>query len=313
MMLPIAGKKARLNRRKVSDTIAGWFFLFPLLMVFLVFVGWPLVKTVFYLGFTKYSMMSDPKWIGLKNYIKLFTQDPNTQSMWAATIRIPLMLIPLHVLFSLPMAYVVHSCRSRLVRSLTRTIVYLPVLVTTSAVAIAWNFIFATESGPLNWVLTQVGLVGAEGKIAWLMDRRYAMWAIVIFSAWKFIGQYFLYYYVGMQNIPESYFEAARIDGANTFQMFRKITVPLITPTMFFVLIIVMTGAIQAFDEPYFITGGGPGYYTTNAALYIYRKAFKSYDMGYAAAISTILFLIVFVLTLIQLKMQKKWVNYDYE
>lgn len=196
---------------------------------------------------------------------------------------------------------------------MTRTVVYLPVLVTTSAVAIAWNFIFATESGPLNWVLTQVGLVGAEGKIAWLMDRRYAMWAIVIFSAWKFIGQYFLYYYVGMQNIPESYYEAARIDGANTFQMFRKITVPLITPTMFFVLIIVMTGAIQAFDEPYFITGGGPGYYTTNAALYIYRKAFKSYDMGYAAAISTILFLIVFVLTLIQLKMQKKWVNYDYE
>lgn len=313
MMLPIAGKTARLNRRKVSDTIAGWLFLFPLLMVFLVFVGWPLVKTVFYLGFTKYSMMSDPKWIGLKNYIKLFTQDPNAKSMWAATIRIPLMLIPLHVLFSLPMAYVVHNCRSRFVRSLTRTVVYLPVLVTTSAVAIAWNFIFATESGPLNWVLTQVGLVGAEGKIAWLMDRRYAMWAIVIFSAWKFIGQYFLYYYVGMQNIPESYYEAARIDGANTFQMFRKITVPLITPTMFFVLIIVMTGAIQAFDEPYFITGGGPGYYTTNAALYIYRKAFKSYDMGYAAAISTILFLIVFVLTLIQLKMQKKWVNYDYE
>lgn len=102
MMLPIAGKTARLNRRKVSDTIAGWLFLFPLLMVFLVFVGWPLVKTVFYLGFTKYSMMSDPKWIGLKNYIKLFTQDPNAKSMWAATIRIPLMLIPLHVLFRCP-------------------------------------------------------------------------------------------------------------------------------------------------------------------------------------------------------------------
>ncbi len=306
-------QKRRCGRKQLSDTLAGWLFLLPILIVFFVFVGWPLLKTVFYLSFTKYSMMTDPQWIGLKNFQKLFFLDPNAANMWAATVRIPLMLLPLHVILSLLIAYLVFSCKSRIVRSITRTTLYLPVLVTTSAVAIAWKFIFATENGPLNWLLVQCGLIDNAAKIPWLVDQNYAMLSIVIFSAWKFIGQYFLYYYVGMQNIPESYYEAARIDGANTFQMFRKITVPLITPTMFFVLIIVMTGAMQAFDEPFFITDGGPGYYTTNAALYIYRKAFKSYDMGYAAAISTILFIAVFVLTLIQLRLQKKWVNYDYE
>lgn len=312
-MMQVSVPKKRLNRRRLSNTLTGWMFLLPMLIVFIAFIGWPLIKTLFYLSFTKYGLMSNPEWVGLKNFYKLFFVDPNAKSMWMASIRIPLMLIPLHVLLSLLVAWLVFSCRNRIIRSLTRTMLYLPVMITTSAVAIAWNFIFATENGPLNWLLTECGLVDASSKIPWLVSERYAMWAIVIFSAWKFMGQYFLYYYVGMQNIPESYYEAARIDGANSFQMFRKITLPLITPTMFFVLIIVMTGAMQAFDEPYFITSGGPGYFTTNATLYIYRKAFKSYDMGYAAAISSVLFIVVFVLTLIQLKLQNKWVNYNYD
>ena len=282
-----------------------------MLLLFFVFVGFPIIKTVFYLGFTKYSMIGEAQWIGLANYRRLFCEDPNAQAVLLASLRIPLMLIPVHVVLSLPLAWMVYSCRSRIVRSVARTTLYFPTLVTTGAIAVAWNFIFSTDNGPLNYVLLRLGVINA--KIPWLVKADCGMWAIVIFSAWKFIGLYFLYYYVGMQNIPESFYEAARIDGANAWQQFCRITLPLLTPTISFVLIIVTTGALQAFDEPFFITSGGPGYYTTNATLYIYRKAFKSYEMGYSAAISTILFFVVFVLTALQQSLQKRWVVYDYE
>lgn len=299
------------NQHVLSDQIAGWLFVLPMLILFVFFFGWPIIKTVFYLGFTKYGMIGEPQWIGLENYRKLFLVDPNAKSVLLASIRIPLMLIPVHVVLSLPLAWLVYSCRNKLTRSIARTTLYVPTLVTTGAVAVAWNFIFSTDNGPLNYVLQHLGLT--ETKIPWLVKSEYAMWAIVIFSTWKFIGLYFLYYYVGMQNIPQSYYEAAKIDGANAWQQFRRITLPLLSPTISFVLIIVMTGALQAFDEPYFITSGGPGYFTTNATLYIYRKAFKSYEMGYSAAISTILFIAVFVLTAVQQWLQKRWVVYDYE
>ena len=165
----------------------------------------------------------------------------------------------------------------------------------------------------INWLLQQVGILGPDQNVRWLISTETAMWAIVIFSAWKFIGQHFLYYFVVLQNIPDTYYEAAKIDGANSLQMFWKVTLPLITPTIFFILMVSLTGTMQAFDEPFFVTNGGPGYYTTNAALYIYRKAFQAYDMGYASAVAAILFIIVFLLTLLQLWSQKKWVVYDYE
>lgn len=165
----------------------------------------------------------------------------------------------------------------------------------------------------IYWLLQQVGILGPDQNVRWLISTETAMWAIVIFSAWKFIGQHFLYYFVGLQNIPDTYYEAAKIDGANSLQMFWKVTLPLITPTIFFILMVSLTGTMQAFDEPFFVTNGGPGYYTTNAALYIYRKAFQAYDMGYASAVAAILFIIVFLLTLLQLWSQKKWVVYDYE
>ena len=116
-----------------------------------------------------------------------------------------------------------------------------------------------------------------------------------------------------VNSLPKELDEAAKIDGANSLQMFWKVTLPLITPTIFFILMVSLTGTMQAFDEPFFVTSGGPGYYTTNAALYIYRKAFQAYDMGYASAVAAILFIIVFLLTLLQLWSQKKWVVYDYE
>ena len=306
-------EKTTLSRAKVKDNLWAWFFVLPLLAVFLIFVGIPVFKTVFYYGFTDYSLLKDPEWVGLANYKRMFTSDPNMKSVWSATFRIPLYLIPIHVVWSLIMAYVVYSCRFRLAKFTARVLIYFPVLATTSAVAIAWTYMFNESNGVINWLLQQVGILEQGENIRWLIDSSSSMWAIVIFSAWKFIGQYFLYYFVALQNIPRTYYEAAKLDGASELQCFFRVTLPLITPTVFFVLMISLVGSLQAFDEPYFITDGGPGYYTTNAALYLYRKAFQSYDMGYAAAIASVLFVIVLIFTLIQLWSQKKWVVYDYD
>ena len=192
------------------DHLSGWLFVLPLLVVFLVFISIPVFRTVFYLGFTDYNLMKDPAWVGLSNYEKLFTSDPNAADMWGATFRIPLYLIPLHVGLSLLIAFLVHSCRLKAVQYATRTLIYFPVLATTASVAIAWNYMFNENRGVINWLLQQVGILGPDQNVRWLISTETAMWAIVIFSAWKFIGQHFLYYFVGLQNIPDTYYEAAK-------------------------------------------------------------------------------------------------------
>ncbi|WP_300552612.1 sugar ABC transporter permease, partial [Desulfovibrio sp.] len=155
------------DRHTLSEQLSGWLFVLPMLGLFVFFFGWPIIKTVCYLGLTKYGMIGEPQWIGLANYQKLFFQDPNAKSVLFASIRIPLMLIPIHVVLSLPLAWLVFSCRNRLARSVARTTLYVPTLVTTGAVAVAWNFIFSTDNGPLNYVLQQLGLIGT--KIPWLI------------------------------------------------------------------------------------------------------------------------------------------------
>ncbi|MGB9622200.1 MAG: carbohydrate ABC transporter permease [Brevinematia bacterium] len=137
--------------------------------------------------------------------------------------------------------------------------------------------------------------------------------AVAIFSIWKFVGNNFLYYLIGLQNIPTSCYEAALIDGATPLQIFRYIILPLLTPTIFFVSTILLIGTMQIFDEPYLITKGGPGDSSRTIALYIYEKAFRYYDMGYGSAIASILFILLLILTILQFVMQKKWVIYEYE
>ncbi len=143
----------RPSKNRMRDHLSGWLFVLPLLVVFLVFIGIPVFRTVFYLGFTDYNLMKDPAWVGLSNYEKLFTSDPNAADMWGATFRIPLYLIPLHVGLSLLIAFLVHSCRLKAVQYATRTLIYFPVLATTASVAIAWNYMFNENRGVINWLL----------------------------------------------------------------------------------------------------------------------------------------------------------------
>ena len=173
------------------------------------------------------------------------------------------------------------------------------------ALLLAFNYDF----GVFNWLLSQLGISGVK----WLTSSSGVIVAICLFSLWKFVGTPFLYYLIGLQGIPDGYYEAAQIDGANKIQTFFHITLPMLTPTLFFVITITTINTFQIFDEPYIITNGGPGNASRTLALHVYEKAFKAYEMGYASSVSVVLFIIVLVITIILYSTQNKWVTYDVE
>ncbi len=310
-MIAIMRNNKTLSKTKsMQNSISGWLFVAPLLLFFIVFTGLPVIVTLFYLCFTKYNIMTDPSWVGLQNF-KYMMQDSSIPQIAWNVIRLPLYLVPSHVIFSLLMAYGVYRIRNSFFKGLCRTLIYFPAITTTASVAIAWGYLFNKDLGVINWALKSLGLI-TDG-IPWTTSSKYAMPAIVIFSIWKFTGLHFIYYLIGFENIPGGYYEAARIDGAGEFKIFTRITLPLLTPSIFYVFLTTLIGTMQAFDEPFFVTGGGPGDNTRTVALFIYEKAFQSYDMGYASAVAALLFIVIFVMTAIQMRVQNKWVVYDYE
>jgi multiple sugar transport system permease protein len=295
------------HRRKRMDTLSGYLFLMPALAVFILFLGGPVLATLI-LSMTKYNALISPQYIGAGNFIKLFT----TQKTWIIfgnTFKYVAVLVPLHVILSLILASLVNAEKIPGLRYVFRTCIYFPSILTTSAVAIAWAFLLHKDYGVINWLLSHLGVP----SIPWLVSTRWSVPAISLFSIWKWVGISFLYYLIGLQNIPASYKEAAAIDGASALQVFFHVTLPLLSPTIFFVTITQFAGCFQIFEEPYLITQGGPGNSSRTISLFIYETAFQSYNMGYASAIAFCLFVIIFIITFIQFRLQNRWVTYDYE
>lgn len=304
----MASLKNIVKSPKHREAFAAYGFLAPAIIVFVLFLGGPVVATIIF-SFTKYNALIAPQFIGFDNFKTLFTYK-NTWTIFLNTFKYVVVLVPLHVIFSLFLAAMVHKETCSGLRYLYRTAIYFPSILTTSAVAIAWGFLLNKDYGALNWVLSTVFHVE---KIPWLVSSAWSVPAISLFSIWKFVGSSFLYYLIGLQNIPASYQEAASIDGANSLQIFTRITIPLLSPTIFFVTITNFVGCFQIFEEPYLITDGGPGISSKTISLFIYETAFESNNMGYASAIAFILFLIIFLITIVQFSLQNKWVVYDYE
>lgn len=287
--------------------IEDYLFVAPALIMFTVFFIVPIIIT-FILPFFKYNMIQPPEFIGFHNFIKLFNSQKQL-STFTNTFKFMLILVPMHCVLGLILAYGVQRINNSRLRNLYRGAIYFPSIVTTASVAIAFTYMFSTDSGFINYYLRQLGFE----NVRWLTDGTMAYVTLSIFSFWKFIGTTFLYYFIGLNNIPTTYYEAATIDGASSFQVFRKITVPLLSPTIFFVMVTTTIGVFQIFDEPYFITNGGPGRSTTTVSLEIYRVAFQQLNYGKGATLSLILFLMILLVTVLQFVLQKKWVVYDYE
>ena len=297
----------RLYSKKKSDAVSGYLFLLPALLAFLLFIGAPMVITIV-LSFFDYNMLQGSEWINFDNYIEFFKNPTSWQIIWN-TFKLTLILVALHIVIALLLAFVIYKEKRGPVKYVYRTAVYLPSILTTASVAIAWYYMFNYDLGVFNWLLSQLGISGVK----WLTSSSGVIVAICLFSLWKFVGTPFLYYLIGLQGIPAGYYEAAQIDGANKIQTFFHITLPMLTPTLFFVITITTINTFQIFDEPYIITNGGPGNASRTLALHVYEKAFKAYEMGYASSVSVVLFIIVLVITIILYSTQNKWVTYDVE
>ncbi|MGB0661933.1 MAG: carbohydrate ABC transporter permease [Mangrovicoccus sp.] len=280
----------------------GLWYVSPYVIGLLLFTGFPFLAS-FYLSFTDYDLLNRPEWVGTKNYEKLFTRDRTFDKSLKVTLIYVFTTVPLKLAFALFIA-VVLNYRLKAI-NLFRTAYYVPSILGGSvAIAVLWRYIFA-DTGLVNMVLTSLG----GEPINWFGDPENALFTITLLRCWQF-GSAMVIFLAALQSVDKSLYEAAAIDGAGPWRIFRHITLPLITPVIFFNLIMQTVQAFQEFNGPYIITQGGPLKSTYLLPLYIYDKAFKSFDMGYASAIAWVLFLIIMVLTLIAFWSSKKWVYY---
>ncbi|AEE95364.1 carbohydrate ABC transporter permease [Mahella australiensis] len=285
-----------------SDGFWACLLLLPNLLGFIIFTLFPVIAALF-LSFTEYDMMSPVKWIGIQNYTELFN-DATFKQVLFNTLYYSIFTVPLGVIISLFLAIALDQ-KIALVK-FYRAVYFLPVISSMVAVAMVWQWIFNPEYGLLNYILSLFRIKGP----AWLSDPTWAMPAIIITNIWKGLGFNMLLFLAGLQGISNSYYEAADIEGASWWTKFIKITIPLLSPTTFFVLIMSFISSFQVFDSVFLMTGGGPGRSTSVLVHYLYQNAFQYFRMGYASALAYVLFLLVFLVTIVQFIFQKKWVVY---
>lgn len=302
-------KNKKTNRKKaIRDNISAYLFLSPTLIFYTVFTGIPLLMTIFVLSFSEFSLLKPIEFVGLANFKTLFS-DPDFQTVMLNTVKFVLIIAPVHIIGGLILALAVNAVKSKFCQGVYRILFYFPLVVTTSAIVIVWGYLYDYEFGVFNWILNSLGME----SINWLGDTKWSLLSIAIFSAWKFIGNAFLYYFIGLQNVPDTYIEAAKVDGASKWQSLIKVQLPMLTPTIFFVVVTTLINCFQMFDETYFLTKGGPGVSSQTVAMHIYRKGFQEYHFGYASTLGLVLFVIVLIITILMFKYQHKWVTYDTE
>ncbi|MBN1285737.1 MAG: sugar ABC transporter permease [Anaerolineae bacterium] len=298
---PLARLSSWLQSAKAERYI-GFVFVAPWVIAFLCFELIPTASAFIY-SLTDWSIVGGANFIGLANYQEMFTRDRLFVKSLENTLYYALLSVPLNVMAGFIIALMLNAK----VRGQTifRTLFYLPALIPSVAGAVVWIWILDTNNGVLNFFL---GLFGVE-KIRWLTSPAWSKPALVIMSLWT-IGSGMVIYLAGLQNVPQELYEAAEVDGASVLQKLLRITIPLMTPTIFFNLLMGIIGSFQVFNAAFIMTGGGPVNSTLFYMLHIYEQAFTHWRMGYASALSVVLFVLVLVLTTVVNRTSKRWVFY---
>lgn len=297
--------KQTLSKSERREERLGFLFISPWIIGFLVFAAFPILASLA-LSFMKWDIYRAPSWVGLDNFQRLFQDELFYKSM-KVTLTYSAYSIPLSIVLGLGLSLLLNLKIKGI--DFYRTLFYVPSVMTGVAISMVWMWILNDAYGLLNYMLSLVGINGPN----WLKDPDWILWSYIIMSLWG-IGGSAILYLGGLQNIPEHLYEAGKIDGANVFQRFFKITLPLLTPTLFFQLLMGIIGSFQVFTTAYIINGrggGGPENEGLFYMLYLYQKAFKTFDMGYASAMAWVGGLISLVLALIVYRTQNKWVYYE--
>ncbi len=283
--------------------VEGWLFIGPVILGIALFQLVPILVSA-YASLTKWDGLRSPEFVGLQNYEKMLTDDPFFRQTMRNTLYFVAGHIPLTIAIALGLALLCdHKMRGV---ALFRTAYFVPAVSNVVAVSVVWFWFFQPQDGVLNAMLSVIGIDGP----AWLSDIRWAMPAVIMVSVWQGVGYPMVILLAGLQGIPEIYYEAAKIDGATSGQRFRHITLPLLTPALFFVLVTQFISSFQVFGIIFVMTQGGPANATSVYIYYLYQNAFSFGRMGYASAMAWFLFAFIGLITFIQWKLQKRWVFY---
>jgi multiple sugar transport system permease protein len=291
------------NQQIATGRLEPYLYLLPVLIGIVLVTGGAVVAS-FGLGFTDWDLLGTPVWVGLRNFTSMF-DSPLFWQVLGNTFTYVLLFVPLSVALSLALAMLVN----RKLRGITvfRTFYFFPVVTSMVAVATVWSWLYNPEFGMINYLLRN--LFGVEGP-QWLLDSNWAMPAIALMSIWKGIGYNMMIFLAGLQSVPRGLHEAAIIDGASNARRFFSITLPMLSPTTFFVLVITLIGSFQIFEQTYMMTQGGPANSTLTLGYFIYQNAFQYFRMGYATAMAYLLFAVTLVVTIMQFRLQRRWVYY---
>ncbi|MFD1675557.1 carbohydrate ABC transporter permease [Alicyclobacillus fodiniaquatilis] len=303
--LPLEQKpKAKKSVQRRRETVTFYLLISPWIVGVLAFILGPMVRSL-YLSFTNDDLLSPPRWVGLLNY-KTMLHDPLFWQSLKVTFVYSIIAVPAGLVASLAIALLLNNAVVGM--RWFRTIFYLPSILPGIAVMILWVYIFNPNLGLLNSILSDFGIHGPQ----WIFSSRWALPSLIIMSLWT-AGGNMLIWLAGLKGVPEYLYEAASLDGAGTWAKFRHVTIPMITPTIFFNLIMGLIGALQTFSQGYVMTNGGPLNSTLFFNLFLFNNAFDNFRMGYASALAWVLFIIIMVFSLIVIRSSSAWVYYEGE
>lgn len=295
--------KFSLSSRARRENWTGWLMASPWIIGFLLFTLGPIVISVV-ISFMDWNLLAKPKYVGLYNYKKMLFQEPQVwKSVWLTTyysiVSVPLLLIS---------GFLLALMLNRKIKGLSfwRTVYYLPSIISGVAVSLLWEWVFSTDFGILNYLLHFIGV----NKINWLGSEHWVIPSLIMMSLWT-VGSSMVINLAGLQNIPTSLYEAAKVDGAGSFKQLLHITVPMMTPIIFLNLVTGLIHSFQTFTNAYVMTGGGPNKASMFYMLYLYINAFESFNMGYASSLAWMLFVYILFLTLIVFISGRYWVHYE--
>ncbi len=292
-----------LSRRERREALEFYLWISPWLLGFIVWQGWPFLQSL-YLAFTDFKLLNAPQFTGFDNLRRLARDDVFWKSLRVTTLYV-LGTVPIGNALALFVAMVLAQ-KLRAI-NLWRTVYFMPSVIGGVAVAVMWSFIFNPDFGLVNIVLSYFGIEGP----GWLTSERWALPAIVIMGWWTGIGTQMVIYLAGIKGIPNVYYEAAEIDGATAWHKFWNVTVPLLSPTIFFNTIVGIIAAFQIFDPAYVLTRGGPNDATRTYIFNVFEQAFKFTNMGYASLLAWVLFIVILILTIFVMRLSNRYVYYE--
>lgn len=303
LLARLLGTKSKFQTQRA---LWGYVFALPWIIGLLVFWIGPIL-TSFYFSFTSYEVIGAAKWLGLANYQRAFFEDDLFWASLGRTFTFALFYVPVAIVGALLLASMLNQNLKG--TNFYRTIFFMPHLIPAVALAVVWIFLLQPRLGPINYMLREIGISDPPD---WLAARDSALGSVIMINVWAAVGgNTMLIFLAGLQGVPQELYEAAEIDGAGSFRKFWNVTLPLLTPTIFFNLVLAVIGALKVFTTAWVATKGGPSYATWFFALHIYTEAFQYFRLGYGSALAWVLAVIVMFFTWVQIQYSRRWVHYE--